>query len=126
MPPWIRRHGKYAWARVLAPFAAAQWDADDIAEALRDYAIGHHVLSSPRNALGYLRSILNTFELPDRPAAIIRAEAAARDAERRAKQEQLRAEWAARRASAADENSPGRLAARQVIKEIHKRPKRWR
>ncbi len=126
MPPWIRRHGKTAWARVLAPFVAAQWDADDIAEALRDYAIGHYVLSSPRNALGYLRSILNTFDLQDRPAAIIRAEAAARDTERRAKQEQLRTEWAARNASAAGENSPGRQAARQVIEEIKRRPKRWR
>ncbi|AEF43030.1 Replication protein Rep (plasmid) [Hoyosella subflava DQS3-9A1] len=126
MPPWIRRHGKFAWARVLAPFAAAAWDADDVAEALREYAIGHYVLPNPQNALGYLRSILNTFDLHNRPATLIRAEAAARDTERRAKQKQLRAEWATRNANAAREDSPGRQAVRQALEEIRKRPKKFR
>lgn len=114
-PAWARRHTARGWARALADAAAHGWTADDLNTTLADWARERRIAANPTTPIAFMRWLMKSQDLqfPPHLLAQIALEQERAAQERRAAQ--LEAERG-RYADAADVDSPGRRAARSIVR----------
>lgn len=114
-PPWARRHGATAWARVLAEPAEHGWTPADLNDTLDTWAQATGITPTPTTPLAFLRWLLARQDLPYPPHVLDEIARAQELAERQQRQAQAAAALTLarhqRHAGAAARGGPGHQAA---------------
>jgi len=114
-PTWARRHTPRGWATALVESAAHGWTAADLNETIDGWAKSCGIAPDPKHPIAFMRWLMKRQDLTFAPHILAKIAADQEKAERERQAIAFDAERA-RYAGAAAEDSPGRRAARAVVR----------
>ncbi|MCD2157908.1 replication protein [Rhodococcus cerastii] len=114
-PAWARQHTPRGWAPALAKPAAHGWTAADLNDTIDDWAKTRNLVPTPKYPVAFLRWLMKQQDLAFAPHVLAQIAADQEKAERERQAAAFKVERG-RYASAASEDSPGRQAARLVVR----------
>lgn len=116
-PTWARRHTPRGWGPALVESAAHGWTAADLNETIDSWAKAHRIAPNPKRPIAFMRWLMKRQDLTFAPHILAKIAADQDEAVRDRQAVQLDAARA-RYADAAAEDSPGRQAARLVVRRV--------
>lgn len=114
-PAWARQHTPRGWAPALAEPAAHGWTAADLNNTIDAWSKARRMAPSPKHPIAFIRWLMKQQDLAFAPHILAQIAADQEKAERERQAVAFEAERG-RYVSAAAEDSPGRQAARFVVR----------
>ncbi|NMM90676.1 replication protein [Rhodococcus sp. SRB_17] len=114
-PAWARQHTPRGWTAALVESAAHGWTAADLNETIDAWAKARGITPDPKHPIAFMRWLMKRQDLTFAPHILAKIASDQEKSERERQAREFDAERA-RYADAAAEDSPGRRAARDVVR----------